>query len=347
MNNIEKINLIIEQYKDQEIKYFTDFYEQIQYLDINDAIKLYEVVPPDIPKPEFIHRILNYHGDRKITFDNYILFQVGNMNGISLVLVHKDINLKNRSPYDIFIMKILPKGMKLYINTNCYELKQEVWVDIDQKDFDINGKHYQLGEYSCFQNMIRESGIYKILLCNLSQFYLTEAFLEELFIEIDKNNFIDCLAMKYYPHEKRIDRINLYISTLLRNNTHLFDQLIAIIKNLITKYTQQGLKFHENHFILPYEFDKQRIIANTYIADSFYKSLLFFILFYMKKDLKFCKDFFYYHDIYDYSEVDKLKEYIINIKNVEFEEFVFDILRRFNVKNQEDYLLTYSKLFEF
>jgi hypothetical protein len=57
------------------------------------------------------------------------------------------------------------------MNTNFYELKQEEWIDIDQKDFDINGKHYQLSQYSYSRIRIRESGIYKILLCNLSQFF--------------------------------------------------------------------------------------------------------------------------------------------------------------------------------
>jgi len=155
--------------------------------------------------------------------------------------------------------------------------------------------------------------------------------------------------MKYYPYEKRKDRINIYISTLLRENNQLLNQLLSIIKDLVNKYQQQGLQFHKDQFIMPYEFDENRFIANTYVADSFNRSLLILILFYMKKDERWCKDFFHYHGVYDYSEKEfnLLKSYIRNIKNITFEDFVFEILDKFKIKHQKDYLLTYSKLFEF
>ncbi|GAB6161049.1 hypothetical protein JCM12298_02080 [Desulfothermus naphthae] len=345
MKNIEKINLIIEKYRDNEFKYFEDFYKQILFFDAHEAITLCEVTPENIQKPEFIHKILTYHGgETKIVFNNYILFQVGNVNGISLMLLNKDIDLKNSSPYNIFLEKIYPKGLKLYIDTNFYELKQKQYIDVEQKYFYFNGKKYQLDDL-CYRN----GGIYPILLYNRSQRYLTEAFLEELFIEIDKSNFIDCLAMKYYPYEKRKDRINIYISSFLRENKHLLNQFLSIIKDLVYKYQQQGLQFHKDQFIMPYEFDENRFIANTYVADSFNKSLLILILLYMKKDEKWCKDFFYCHDVYNYNKKDLnvLKSYIRNLKNITFEDLVFEILDKFKIKHQKDYLLTYSKVFKF
>jgi len=96
--------------------------------------------------------------------------------------------------------------------------------------------------------------------------------------------------------------------------------------------------------MLAYELDGDKIIANSYIPESFNKSIIYFIMLYNTKRLDLCDEFFYYNELKEYNNnksinIEKIKNSMQNKldKNISFEEFDSKLL--------DDYIKIYRAIF--
>lgn len=353
--NLEKIYSIINKYKNVQFQYFEEFYRKIIFQNYHqDYIELATI--PDIKQ-----KYINLDKDiNKLNLKNYEVNLVGNMGGLNFSIVKKSLfktdNHKLES-YDFLRKYILSNGGKYYINTKFYKIKElskkEIKsfynIDCNLQEVKFNNDTYQLRHLP--YSLDKKEKVDLVIL-DTKQKILTSNFIYDLFYAIDEVSFIDTLALKYFTDDERNDRINIYISNKIKNYPKLSKKLFDIIYTLIVKYQNCGLKFEKNSFILPYEYDENRFVANCYIPDSFNKSILLFILMYKDKSTKFCHEFYYCNniskDISDYRNVDKLENYIKNCKeDITFKKFVFDIFDLYKDKNISEYIKTYEKLFQY
>jgi len=378
MNNNQKIEQILLKYKDKKFKDIEDFYQEIIYQNYNHECNIH-LSTISTRNEKFLNLENNFRKLKK--YQNYKIDRVGNVSGISFVAVNNTLyehEKENISLWGFFSKYARYGGSKLYINIPFYQILQLDKEQIDNINTQVKNaptnKHreitiefknnsYHYAEYRN-RNLRRNKLSYNscdLVITDGDQMLLADYFIMDLFAEIDKNgkDYIDVIALKYFTKEYRDDRVNIYISQKIRNSKSDSLKFVALVNRVIEKYKKRGLTFASNSFIMPYMFDSQRrVIANTYIADSFNKSIIYFLELYRTLDIELCKIFFRYNEIktdtYGAKEekIKMIQSYIKKIdKKIEFKDFVQGVFELFSDTHEfdglSDYRKTYELLFEF
>lgn len=359
VSNKEKIETIISKCKNQDLKYTTDLYEKIVFLDYNknNSINVYE--EPTIQDLKFIS-IRNLDENLK-NFKNYKLFKINDDYGFSFGFSKKEFFKPDTKKWDIISQNIAYNGGKFYIDIPCSKI-----ITLNQKEFKefyektSNIKENELFKFkgmqiSSFSKPTYSTQInsFDMIVHNENQILLTTNLIKDFFYELDKENFVDVIAFKYFPsHLMRKDKLNFYISKNIKNSSELIKKFASLLKNLVKKYQKLGLKFNKNTFIMPYDFDKEdRIIANVFISESFNRSLAYFLLLYINPTMNILHNFKYDNftsncNLRNISNED-LEFVKICQKNLDFENFIYEILSYFKECNYQDYIKTYRHLFKY
>jgi hypothetical protein len=377
ITNQKKIEQILDKYKEKKFKYIEDFYKEIIYQNYNHYnISLNTIC--DIEK-KFLYL---WHDFKELNnYKNCTIGIVGNSGGLSFVGVNNNLkNKEKKTLWSFFLNYVLRGGAKLYIDIPFYQISKlgreefEILIkqirDIPRDKYrdtpiKLNDTLYHYDKSDSYSNLLYEHRYrddYDLVISDIKQMLLADYFIIDLFEEIDRNSdFIDVIALKYFTREERDDRVNIYISKEIREDSHKMSKFIEIINRVILKYQEMGLRFATNSFIMPYEFDSnRRIIANTYIADSFNKSLIYLLELYRNLDIKLCEKVFEYielkSDNYSLKEskIIAIQEYIKGVKSnkyISFEDFLFGFFDVFEEDNRFrgllDYIQTYKMLFRF
>ncbi len=357
ISNKKKIENIINRYRDTDLKDTVELYTKVIFLECSEKNYIEVYTKKRIDDMDFI----DIHNLDKVLHNlkHYKLFKISETGGYNFGFAKKDFFKGPVKYWDLISQNVIDGGGKFYIDipfSKCTTLNREdtkeFYSKIDnlnvEDSFEFKGMELIKG-YS--PPLYNKSELADIIITNSDQILLTSNFIKDIFYELDSANFIDIIGFKYFPRGfKRKDRINFYLSSNMVNSDRISNRFAQLLKKLITRYQKKGLIFSVNNFIMPYRYDNRgRIIANTYIADSFNRSLIYFIVLYINPSMNLLRDFHYDNftkncnsreiSSKDLEFVEKCR------KELGFEQFVYNIFNYFEECDYQNYLKTYRELF--
>ena len=353
VTNEEKIEKIISKYEDSGYKYVEDLYEEIMFIKHN---RYYLNVDEENINSD-MKFVKMYNLDEELSdLKNYKFFEIN--NEYSYGFARFDFFKKDVTNWNIISQNVAYNGGKFYIDmpfTKIITLDQKEYREFYKKlDNDKKIVEFKNMKLSYFTKPFYENDIeyFDLVVNDRNQILLTTNFVKDFFYELDKENFVDVIAFKYFPSNLlRKDKLNFYVSKKVVNSDELLEKFAKVLKKLVKKYQKLGLKFNSNHFIMPYDFDREeRIIANVYVSESFNKSLAFFILLYMNPAIDILHNLHYYNytsNCYLRSITEKDLDFVKECQQkYQFKDFVREIYYYFNECNYKYYIKTYNRLFK-
>lgn len=373
----KNIQSIIDKYKNQKFNSFEEFYKEVIFLPkVNDVDLVCYTTTKETKPKKFNDELIAwaripesyfYEKNKDKNLDKKIL-SPSNNNQITIIKPE----LKQEGLYRGLLGC---SGGKFYIDFPVCEV-----IEINREEYEsiIKLKEDEMIEFrdmllkiSTFNRILyRDKETYKLLVLNTKQLVLGVTFVDEILTEFYNSDFINRIAIKFnqnYTSKCRKDKINIYFSKTIKEDKNKLQKLINLIKNVAKKYQEKGFIFSKNTFLLPYEFDEDKIVANTYTAESFNKSILSLIMIYNQiDDIDSIKNIFNYFSLYQDifllpEQQEMLMKFCIQNKNLPFDEFVINLFeyileinenidRENRIKTNECYaknlLKTYKLLFK-